>query len=121
MGKGLENIEKSSSTSIHWGAMIFSIVFVIVFLFIVSVLGFFYPQSYFQKAMLVSFLALAVIGVTAIFLIGMGVLRYNATPLHRDFDLSIFNSMDDVIIISDLSGFVYYSNQNYRKIFTYKP
>ncbi|EJF77043.1 PAS domain S-box protein [Candidatus Bartonella washoeensis Sb944nv] len=120
MGKGFENSEKSSSTSIHCGGMIFTIVFVIIFLVIVGVLGFFNPHSYFQKAMLVSFLALAVIGVAALFLIGMGVLRYNATPLYRDFDLSIFNSMDDVIIISDLSGFVYYSNQNYRKIFTYK-
>ncbi|WP_406604272.1 response regulator [Bartonella gliris] len=121
MDKSFENIVRSSSPSVHWGGMIFSIVFAIVFLFIVGVLGFFYPQSYFQKAMLVSFLALAVIGVAALILIGMGILRYNATPLHQDFDLSIFDSIDDAIIVSDLSGFVYYSNQNYRKIFTYKP
>ncbi|GAA5105175.1 response regulator [Bartonella jaculi] len=117
MDKGFENIERSSSTFVHWGTMIF----VIVFLFIVGILGFFYPQSYFEKAMLVSFLFLAVIGVAALILIGMGVLKYNTTSLHREFDFSIFDNIDDAIIVSDLSGFVYYSNQNYRKIFTYKP
>ncbi|WP_409361937.1 response regulator [Bartonella heixiaziensis] len=121
MDKGFENIERSSSTFVHRGAMIFSVVFVIVFLFIVGGLGFFYPQSYFQNVMLVSFLVLAVIGVATLVLIGMGAIKYNTTPLQRDFDLSIFDNIDDAIIVSDLSGFVYYSNHSYRKIFTYKP
>ncbi|EJF75864.1 response regulator [Bartonella alsatica] len=121
MDKGFENIERTSSISVHWGAMIFSIVFIIIFLFIVGIVNFFYPQSYMQKAGSVSFLALAVIGGAALVLIGIGILRYNTVQLQDDFDLSIFNSSDDVIIVSDLSGFVYYSNQNYQKILTYKP
>lgn len=51
----------------------------------------------------------------------MGILRYHALWLHEDFDFSFFNRSDDAIVISDLSGFVYYSNQNYQKILTYKP
>ncbi len=61
------------------------------------------------------FLVLAVIGVAALVLSGMGVLRYSGVQLYDDFDFSIFDSSDDVIIVSDLSGFVYYSNQNYKK------
>ncbi|WP_455482577.1 ATP-binding protein [Bartonella sp. B35(2025)] len=121
MDKGFDNIKKSPPTSVHWGIIVFYFIFVVVFLFIVDFLGFSYPQSYFQKAMLMSFLALAVIGVSTLILIGMGILRYDVAHLYEDFDLSILNSTDDAIMISDLSGFVYYSNQNYRKIFTYKP
>ncbi|BBL53282.1 signal transduction histidine kinase [Bartonella quintana] len=121
MDKGFENIERSSSVSVHRGTMICGVVFVIAFLFLVGILGFLYPQSYLQKTVLVSFLALAVIGVTALVLIGMEILRYNASQFYEGFDFSIFNSTDDAIVVSDLSGFVYYSNQNYRKILTYKP
>ncbi|GAA4661618.1 ATP-binding protein [Bartonella pachyuromydis] len=101
--------------------MTLSIVFIIVVLFIFLGVGFFYPQSFLQKAGVVFFLALAVIGVVALVLGGIGFLRYNAMLPHDMFDLSIFNSSDEAIIVSDLSGFVYYSNQNYRKIFTYNP
>ncbi len=66
-------------------------------------------------------MVLAVIGVAALVLSGMGVLRYSGVQLYDDFDFSIFDSSDDVIIVSDLSGFVYYSNQNYKKILTYNP
>ncbi|WP_336279329.1 ATP-binding protein [Bartonella sp. CB175] len=121
MNKVFKRIERSSSAFIHWKAMFFCVVFIMVFLFIVGILGFFDQPSYFQRVMLVSFLALAVIGVAALVLISLGVLRYNSVQLFQDFDLNIFNNIDDTIIISDISGFVYYSNQNYKKIFTYKP
>ncbi|WP_455480238.1 response regulator [Bartonella sp. B12(2025)] len=121
MDKGFEYSERSSSSSVYRGGVILGVVFVIAFLFIIGILDFFYPQSYLQKAGLVSFLALAVVGVVALVLIGMGVLKYNAAQLHEDFHLSIFNNTDDAIIVSDLSGFVYYSNPSYRKILTYKP
>ncbi|KEC54463.1 ATP-binding protein [Bartonella koehlerae] len=121
MDTGFENIERSSSSFVYRGALILRVVFVIAFLFIIGLLGFFYPQGFLQKATVISFLALAIIGVAALVLIGMGILRYNAVSLYEDFDFSIFNNTDDAIIISDLSGFVYYSNQNYRKILTYKP
>ncbi|EJF76311.1 PAS domain S-box protein [Bartonella sp. DB5-6] len=121
MDKSFENNGRSSSSSVNRGGVVLGVIFVIAFLFIVGVLGFFYPQSYLQKVELISFLALAVIGVAALVLIGMGVLKCNAAQFHEDFDLRIFNSSDDAIIISDLSGFVYYSNQSYRKILTYKP
>lgn len=121
MDKSSENSGRSSSSSVNRGGVVFGVVFVIAFLFIVGILDFFYPQSYLQKIGLISFLALAIIGVTALVLIGMGILKCNAVQFHEDFDLSIFNSSDDAIIVSDLSGFVYYSNQNYRKILTYKP
>ncbi|WP_375649965.1 response regulator [Bartonella sp. OT172YNZD] len=119
MDKGFDNNERSAS-SVHRRVVIFSVVFILVFLFIVGILGFFYPQSYLQKAILISFLSLAIIGVTTLVLCGMGILRYHVW-LHEDFDFSIFNRSDDAIVISDLSGFVYYSNQNYQKILTYKP
>ncbi|MBB4076181.1 two-component system cell cycle sensor histidine kinase/response regulator CckA [Bartonella fuyuanensis] len=122
MDKGFENSERSaSSSSFHRRVMFWGIIFILVFLFIVSILGFFYPQSYLQKAVLISFLILAIIGVTTLILSGVGILKYHALWLHEDCDFSIFNSSDDVIVISDLLGFVYYSNQNYRKILTYKP
>ncbi|WP_208432723.1 response regulator [Bartonella taylorii] len=117
MDKSFENSGRSSSSSVNRGG----VVFVIAFLFIVGILDFFYPQSYLQKIGLISFWALAIIGVASLVLIGMGVLKCNVLQFHEDFDLSIFNSSDDAIIVSDLSGFVYYSNQNYQKILTYKP
>ncbi|WP_345118714.1 response regulator [Bartonella pachyuromydis] len=120
MNKGFENSERSSSSR-YQGGVTLSIVFIIVVLFIFLGVGFFYPQSFLQKAGVVFFLALAVIGVVALVLGGIGFLRYNAMLPHDMFDLSIFNSSDEAIIVSDLSGFVYYSNQNYRKIFTYNP
>ncbi len=121
MNKDFINTERSPSVFVRWGAMTFGVAFIICFLFIVSILGFFYPHSYFQKIMLMFFLALAVIGVAALILIGMGVLKYDATQLHGNFGFSIFDSTDDAIIVSDLSGFVYYSNQSYRNILTYRP
>ncbi|WP_208440552.1 response regulator [Bartonella raoultii] len=119
MDKSFENSEKSSSSSGYRGGVILSVVLLIAFLFILGVVGFFYPQSFLQKAEIVFVLALAVIGVVALVLSGIGVLRYNAVQLHDEFDLSIFNKSDEAIIVSDLSGFVYYSNQNYQKILTY--
>ncbi|WP_375626893.1 MULTISPECIES: response regulator [unclassified Bartonella] len=119
MDKGFDN-NKRSASSVHRRVVIFGIVFILFFLFIVGILGFFYPQSYLQKAILISFLILAIIGVATLVLCGMGILRYHVWS-HEDFDFSIFNRSDDAIVISDLSGFVYYSNQNYRKIVTYKP
>ncbi|WP_375673671.1 response regulator [Bartonella sp. TS82HLJMH] len=119
MDKGFDN-NKRSASSVHRRFVIFSVVFILLSLFIVGILGFFYPQSYLQKAILISFLILAIIGVATLILCGMGILRYHVW-LHEDFDFSIFNKSDDAIVISDLSGFVYYSNQNYRKILTYKP
>ncbi|WP_413154628.1 ATP-binding protein [Bartonella sp. cb54] len=121
MNKDCINIKRPSSAFVHWGAMTFGVAFIICFLFIVSILGFLNPYSYFQKAMLMFFLALAVIGVAALILIGMGVLKYDATQLYGGFDFSVFDSIDDAIIVSDLSGFVYYSNQSYRNILTYQP
>ncbi|WP_375620323.1 response regulator [Bartonella sp. TS25HLJMH] len=119
MDKGFDN-NKRSASSVHRRFVIFSVVFILLSLFIVGILGFFYPQGYLQKAILISFLILAIIGVATLILCGMGILRYHVW-LHEDFDFSIFNKSDDAIVISDLSGFVYYSNQNYRKILTYKP
>ncbi|UTO29041.1 ATP-binding protein [Bartonella harrusi] len=121
MDKGFEKSERSSSFSLYRRGVILCIVFIIVFLFIIGILNFFYPQSYLQKAGLVSFLTLAVIGVVALVLCGIGVLKYNAAQWYDELDLSIFNNTDDAIIVSDLSGFVHYSNQCYRKILTYKP
>ncbi|CDO47015.1 hybrid sensor histidine kinase/response regulator [Bartonella henselae] len=121
MDTGFENNESLSSSFVYRGGMILCVVFVIAFLFILGLLGFFYPQGFLQKATLIFFLALAIIGGAALVLVGMGILRYNAAQLYEDFDFTIFNNTDDAIIISDLSGFVYYSNQNYQKIFTYKP
>ncbi|WP_212112363.1 response regulator [Bartonella queenslandensis] len=117
MDKGFENNERlASSSSVRQGVVILGVVFILVFFFIVGVLDFFYPQSYLQKVVLGSFLILAIIGVATLVLIGI-----RALWLHEDFDFSIFNRSDDAIVISDLSGFVYYSNQNYQKILTYKP
>lgn len=121
MGKGFEIVKDHRLFPVSRGVMILGVVFVIAFLFVVGILDFFYPQSYLQKVGLVSLLALAVIGVTALVLSGMGILRYHAAKLHEDFDFSIFNNTDDAIIVSDLSGFVYYSNQSYRNILSYKP
>ncbi len=121
MNKGFNGVDKILPPSIRWGGMVWGLFFVVVFLLIVGFLGIFYPQSYFHKAALISFLVLAIIGIAALFLIGMGFLRYDIGPLHKSLDFSVFNEIDDAIIISDLSGFVYYSNQNYQKIFTYKP
>ncbi|CAK01705.1 response regulator [Bartonella tribocorum] len=122
MDKGFENNERSaSSSSVRRGVVILGVVFILVFFFIVGILDFFYPQSYLQKVVLGSFLILAIIGVATLVLSGMGILRYRALWLHEDFDFSIFNRSDDAIVISDLSGFVHYSNQNYQKILTYKP
>ncbi|WP_142416880.1 response regulator [Bartonella massiliensis] len=120
MDKGFENNERSAS-SFHRRVAILGVVFILVFFFIVGVLDFFYPQSYLQKATLAFLLFLAIIGVATLILSGMGILRYHALWLHEDFDFSIFNKSDDAVVISDLSGFVYYSNQNYQKILTYKP
>ncbi|WP_332065515.1 hybrid sensor histidine kinase/response regulator [Bartonella sp. CB189] len=121
MNVEFKNSERLSPTFIHWKSIIFCVFFVIVFLFIIVFLGFFDQKSYFQKVMSVSFLALAIIGVTTLVLIGIGALRYNIVWLHKDIDLNIFNKIDDVIVISDLSGFVHYSNQSYRKMSTYNP
>ncbi|MBB5072986.1 two-component system cell cycle sensor histidine kinase/response regulator CckA [Bartonella callosciuri] len=121
MDKGFGKSERSLSSAVYRGCMILGVVFIIAFLFILDILNFFYQQSHLQKAGVISFLALAIIGVTALILSGMGVLRYNITQLYENFDISIFNKSDDTIIVSDLSGFVYYSNQNYRKLLTYKP
>ncbi|MET3589985.1 two-component system cell cycle sensor histidine kinase/response regulator CckA [Bartonella silvatica] len=120
MNKDFENSKRSSS-SIYRKEMIFSIIFIIICLFIVAILNFFYPQSYSQKVEFVSLVALAIIGVAVLVLLGMGILRYNGAPLHENLDLSIFNSSNDAIIVSDLSGFVYYSNHTYQKVLTYKP
>ncbi|WP_375609377.1 MULTISPECIES: response regulator [unclassified Bartonella] len=119
MDKDFENNERSAS-SFHRRVVIFGVVFVLGFLFIVGILGFFYTQNYLQQAISISFLILAMIGVATLVLCGMGILRYHVWS-HEDFDFSIFNRSDDAIVISDLSGFVYYSNQNYRKILTYRP
>ncbi|WP_375703673.1 response regulator [Bartonella sp. AD13SXNS] len=122
MDKGFGNNEKSiSSFSFHRRVEIFGVVFLLVFLLIVGILGVFYPQNYLQKTMLIFFLILAIIGVATLVLSGMGILRYHALWLHEECDFSIFNRSDDAIVISDLSGSVYYSNQSYRKILTYKP
>ncbi|WP_455465483.1 response regulator [Bartonella sp. B39] len=120
MDKGFENSEGAFSSSAYRRSMILGVVFIVAFLFILGTLNLFYPQGYLQKAGLVSFFALAVIGVTALVLSAMGFLRYNAAQLCDEFDFSIFDNTDDAIIVSNLSGFVYYSNQNYRKILTYK-
>ncbi|OPB29699.1 response regulator [Bartonella sp. WD12.1] len=121
MNKGFNGMDKLLPPFMRWGAMVCGLFFVIIFLLVVGFLGIFYPQSYFHQASLISFLVLAIIGISALFLIGMGVLRYDIGPLHKSLDFSVFDEIDDAIIISDLSGFVYYSNQNYQKIFTYKP
>ncbi|WP_175868333.1 response regulator [Bartonella gabonensis] len=122
MDKGFENNERSAfSSSVRRRVVVLGVVFILVFLFTVGILDFFYPQSYLQKVGVASFLILATIGVATLILSGMGILRYHAVSLHEDFVFSIFNGSDDAIVISDLSGFVYYSNQNYQKILTYKP
>ncbi|PIT68510.1 response regulator [Bartonella tribocorum] len=121
MDKGFENNEGSvSSSSVRRRVVIFGVVFILVFLFITGILDFFYPQSYVQKAVVASFLILAIIGVATLALSGIGLLRYHASWSHEDFDSSIFNRSDDAIVISDFSGFVYYSNQKYQRILTYK-
>ncbi|WP_074380725.1 hybrid sensor histidine kinase/response regulator [Bartonella doshiae] len=120
MDKGFENIERSLSPSVYRRAVVWGIIFIIAFLFIMGILSLFYPQSYFQNAVFISFFALAVMGATALVLSGIGILRYNAAFLHEEFDFSIFNNIDDAVIVSDLSGFVYYANQNYRNILTYE-
>ncbi|WP_273720688.1 MULTISPECIES: ATP-binding protein [unclassified Bartonella] len=121
MDKGFENSERSLSSSGYRGGVILGIVFIIAFLFIWGVVGLFYPQSFLQKIGMAFFWALAAIGGAALVLSGIGILKYNAVQLHDECDLNIFNNSDDAIIVSDLSGFVYYSNQNYRKILTYNP
>ncbi|EJF97680.1 hypothetical protein MEI_01374 [Bartonella vinsonii subsp. arupensis Pm136co] len=121
MNKGFEKSKKSSSFSLYRRGMILGIFLILAFLFIIALLSFFYPLSSLQKMELASFLVLAVIGVAALILSGMGVLRYHVAQLHDEFDLGIFNDTDDAIVVSDLSGFVYYSNQSYQKILTYKP
>ncbi|MBX4335566.1 ATP-binding protein [Bartonella raoultii] len=121
MDKGFENHEKSWSSSLYRGVVIFNVVFFIVFLFCVGFLVSLNPQSFLQKLMLISFLSLAVIGAFTLIFIAMGTFRYYTAQRREDFDLSLFDTIDDVIIVSDLSGFVYYSNQNYQKIVTYKP
>ncbi|MET3559892.1 two-component system cell cycle sensor histidine kinase/response regulator CckA [Bartonella japonica] len=121
MGKGFGIVKDHRLFPVSRVVVILGVVFVIAFFLIIGILDFFYPHSYLQKVELVSLLALAVIGVSALVLSGMGVLRYHAAKWHEDFDFSIFNNTDDAIIVSDLSGFVYYSNQSYRNILTYKP
>ncbi|GAA5103094.1 response regulator [Bartonella acomydis] len=121
MDKDFENSKKSSAFSVYRGGMILRVVFVIVFIFILGIVVFSYPQSSFQKAWVVSFGALAVIGIAAFVLSRKGFLRYREVQLYDNFDLSIFDTSDDAIIVSDLSGFVYYSNQSYQKILTYNP
>ncbi|MCZ2328200.1 ATP-binding protein [Bartonella sp. F02] len=121
MNKNFKDIEKSLSASIHCGTLFWSSVFVILFLFMIGFLDIFYPQSYFYQATLVSIFVLAIIGVIAILLIGLGALRYETIQLHKKLDFSFFNEVDDAIVISDISGFVYYSNKNYQKIYTYRP
>ncbi|AGF75951.1 response regulator [Bartonella vinsonii] len=121
MNKGFEKSKKSSSFSVYRRSMILGIFLILTFLFIIALLSFFYPLSPLQKMELASFFVLAFIGAAALVLSGMGVLRYHVAQLHDAFDLAIFNDTDDAIIVSDLSGFVYYSNQSYQKILTYKP
>ncbi|WP_455474895.1 response regulator [Bartonella sp. B30(2025)] len=121
MNKEFENIERALSASGHRRAVVFCVGFIIIFLFVLGFVGFFNQQSYFQTGILISFLSLAIIGIISLILIGMGILKYTAGHVRESFNFSIFNNTDDVIIVSDLSGFVYYSNQNYRKILTYKP
>ncbi|MCZ2204403.1 ATP-binding protein [Bartonella sp. A05] len=121
MNKNFEDIKRSLTPSVHWKAMILNIIFIVIFLGIIGFLGVFHPHSYFPQAALVSFLVLAVIGVAALFLMGMGILRYDTMQLHRNLDLNLFDGVDDAIMLSDMSGFVYYSNQSYQKIFTYRP
>lgn len=122
MDKGRENNEKLMFlSSVRRGVVILGVVFILVFFFIIGILDFLYPQSYLQKVVLGSFLILAIIGVATLVLSGIGILRYRVLWLYEDFDFSILNRNDDAIVISDLSGFVYYSNQNYQKILTYKP
>ncbi|WP_336276889.1 response regulator [Bartonella sp. CB178] len=121
MDREIRNSKMPWFTSLHWKGVVFSIIFVIVFLSVVGSLGFFYQKSDLQKVMLVSFLALAVIGVIALVLIGTGILRYNAAHLPGGFDFSIFDDTSDAIIVSDLSGSVRYSNKNYQQIPTYRP
>ncbi|CBI76381.1 sensor histidine kinase [Bartonella clarridgeiae 73] len=123
MDKSFENINKLLSTSIRWEIIIGSTILTIVFLFIIGLIGISYPQGYFYKAALIFLLILAIIGIIALFSLGTGIFGYSASAmqLHKDLNFKIFNEMDDVIIVSDLSGFVYYSNQNYQKIFTYRP
>ncbi|WP_273760136.1 response regulator [Bartonella sp. ML70XJBT.G] len=121
MDKGFENSEGSLSSSGYRGGMILSVVFIIAFLFIWGAVNLFYPQSFLQKIGMAFFWALAAIGGAALVLSGIGVLKYHAVQPHDECDLNIFNNSDDAIIVSDLAGFVYYSNQNYRKILTYNP
>lgn len=83
-------------------------------------LNIFYLQDYFDKVALIFFLILAVIIFTMLLLIGLGILRYKGIQWYHNLDFSIFNEVNDIIIVSDLSGFVYYSNHNYQRIFTYK-
>ncbi|WP_407966145.1 response regulator [Bartonella sp. C271] len=121
MDKNFENINKLLSTFVRREIIIGVTIFTIIFLFIIGLIGFFYPQGYFYKTALIFLLVLAIIGIIALFLLGMNIFRCSAVQLHKDLDFNIFNEIDDIIIVSDLSGFVYYSNQNYQKIFTYKP
>ncbi|WP_455477602.1 ATP-binding protein [Bartonella sp. B41] len=121
MDKGFENIKKVSLTSVDWRVVVFCLILTTVFLLVIGTVVFFYPKSYLQKDMLVSFFALMVIGASLFVLVWIGILRYSAIKLDDCFDLSIFNNTDDAVALSDLSGFVYYSNENYRKISTYSP
>ncbi|AQX27959.1 MULTISPECIES: hybrid sensor histidine kinase/response regulator [unclassified Bartonella] len=121
MNKSFENINKFLSNSIRWEIIIGSTILTIVFLFIIGLVGISYPQNYFYKATLILLLVLAIIGIIALFSLGTGIFKYSVMQLYKDLNFKIFNEMDDVIIVSDLSGFVYYSNKNYQKIFTYRP
>ncbi|WP_455480012.1 ATP-binding protein [Bartonella sp. B23] len=121
MDKGFENSEGTLSSSAYRRGIILGVFLIIAFLFILGILNLFCSHDYLQKAGLISFFALAVIGVAALILSAMGFVKYNAAQLYDECDFSIFDNIDDVIVVSDLSGFVYYSNQNYRKILTYKP
>ncbi|ATO57421.1 PAS domain-containing sensor histidine kinase [Bartonella sp. 1-1C] len=121
MDKNFESINKLLSTFVRWEITIGVTVFTIIFLFIIGSIGFLYPQGYFYRTALIFLFILAIIGIIALFLLGVNIFKCSAMQLHKDLDFNIFNEIDDVIIVSDLSGFVYYSNQSYQKIFTYKP
>ncbi len=121
MDKSFKNSERLSPSFVYREGLILRSVFIIAFLFMIGLLGFFYPQGFLQKIGMIAFLILAIVGVAALVLSAIGILRYKAAQLYEDFDFSIFQNTNDAIIISDLCGFVYYSNQNYQKIFTYKP
>ncbi|KEG19722.1 response regulator [Bartonella bacilliformis] len=119
MNKNSYDSTKSLLSFMQWGAMIWGIFFIITFLVIIGFLGVFYPHSH--KVALVSFLILTIVAIVAFFLMGAGILKCHAIYLRKDLDFSLFDDVNDVIIVSDFSGFIHYANQNYQRLFTYKP